>query len=295
MELHGTFTAMVTPFQANQEIDYLALKKLIQKQLDAKIEGLVPCGTTGESPTLNHTEHREVIAKTTQWAKEINPHTIIIAGTGSNSTREAIELTKSAASDGADYALVVNPYYNKPTQEGLYAHFMSIADASAIPLILYNIPGRTAVSLSIETIVRLAQHKNIVGIKEATGDLSFMAEVILNTPPDFVLLSGDDNLLLPVLAIGGRGGISVISNVFPRETGEITRNFRKGNIQEAKSGFYKLFPLMKAMFYETNPIPVKAALYILGEIENTLRLPMTALSEKYFQKIRDLIQEFQTR
>jgi 4-hydroxy-tetrahydrodipicolinate synthase len=285
MKLHGTFTAMVTPFGANEEIDYPALKKLIVKQIINKVDGLVPCGTTGESPTLTHDEHREVIAKTVEWAKELDKNITVIAGTGSNSTREAVDLTKSAASDGADYALVVNPYYNKPTQEGLYAHFIKIAEASTIPLVLYNIPGRTSVSLSIDTISRLANHDNIVAIKEATGDLGFMAEVILNTPDDFVLLSGDDNLLLPILSIGGKGVISVLSNLLPLKVGNITRYFLAGNYEEARKEYFNLLPLMKAMFIETNPIPVKAALSIVGEMENILRLPMSKLSKENHEKL----------
>lgn len=293
MKLHGTFTALVTPFQSSEEIDYPALKKLIVKQILNKVDGIVPCGTTGESPTLTHLEHREVIAKTVEWAKENDKDFTVIAGTGSNSTREAIDLTKFAASTGADYALVVNPYYNKPVQEGLYTHFMRIAEASQIPIILYNIPGRTSVSLSVETISRLAKHPNIVGIKEATGDLNFMAEVILNTPDDFVLLSGDDNLLLPVLAIGGKGVISVLSNLLPLKVGNVSRYFLGGNYAEARKEYFKLLPLMKAMFYETNPIPVKAALSIMGEIENVLRLPMTKLSNENHEKLIQLLAGFE--
>ena len=286
MKIQGTFTALVTPFTENQEVDYEALKKHISSQIFNKVEGLVPCGTTGESPTLTHDEHRKVIEKTVQWAKEINKDIIVIAGTGSNSTQEAIDLTKSAAVDGADFALVVNPYYNKPTQDGLYAHFTAIAEASGIPLVLYNIPGRTSISLSIPTIARLAQHPNIVAIKESTGDLGFMSEVILNTPDDFVLLSGDDNLVLPVLSIGGKGVISVTSNVAPLKFSNITRYFLSGNYEAAKTEYYKLLPLMKALFLETNPIPVKAALSIMGDIQNVLRLPMTPLSKDNFEKLR---------
>ncbi|MDH4262244.1 MAG: 4-hydroxy-tetrahydrodipicolinate synthase [Spirochaetia bacterium] len=289
MKLQGTFTALITPFQKNEQIDYPALKKLIVKQMLNKVEGLVPCGTTGESPTLTHEEHREVIAKTVEWAKEINKDTTIIAGTGSNSTQEAVDLTKSAAADGADYALVVNPYYNKPTQDGLYAHFMRIAESSTIPVIVYNIPGRTSVSLSIDTISRLAEHPNIAGIKESTGDLGFMAEVILNTPDDFVLLSGDDNLLLPVLSIGGKGVISVLSNLLPLKVGNVSRSFFSGNYEHARKEYYNLLPLMKAMFFETNPIPVKAALSIMSEIENVLRLPMTKLSKGNHEKLINIL------
>lgn len=289
MKLTGTFTALVTPFLKDESVDFSALKNLIGRQVAGGVEGLVPCGTTGESPTLSHDEHREVIAKTTQWAKELKKDIVIIAGTGSNSTKEAIDLTKDAGSYGVDYALVVNPYYNKPTQEGLYAHYMAVADASDIPLVLYNIPGRTSVCLTVETISKLARHGNIAGIKEATGDLNFMTDVILNTPSDFALLSGDDNLLLPILSVGGNGVISVISNVFPKQTSEITRLYMSGNVESARAGFYQLFPVMKAMFLETNPIPVKAALHIRGEIENVLRLPMTSLSEKNFELLKKIM------
>ncbi|RME88760.1 MAG: 4-hydroxy-tetrahydrodipicolinate synthase [Candidatus Hydrogenedentota bacterium] len=289
----GTFTALITPFRSSDgSVDFEALKNLIAFQIKGGVEGVVPCGTTGESPTLTHKEHREVIAKVVEWTKEIDAEKIVIAGTGSNSTSEAIELTQAAGKDGADYALVVNPYYNKPTQEGLYKHFMSIADASEIPLVLYNIPGRTAVKLERDTIVKLANHPNIVAIKEATGDLNFMTDLVAHLPKDFSLLSGDDNLLLPILSIGGRGVISVISNVFPKETSQITRLYMDGNIQEAREKFFQLFPLCKAMFIETNPIPVKYAASLTGLCENVLRLPMTPLSKDHESTLRSLIREF---
>jgi len=279
MALQGTFTALITPFKEDESIDWEALKKLIQFQIDGKVDGLVPCGTTGESPTLNHKEHREVIEFTTKEAKKINPDIKIIAGTGSNSTSEAIALTEYAASVGADYALVVNPYYNKPTQAGLIQHFTAIADKSDIPLVLYNIPGRTAIKLSVETIQTLSKHKNIVAVKEATGDLNFMTQVILATDDDFTVLSGDDNLTLPLLSVGGRGTVSVIANIFPQETSDITRKFLANDYVGAKESFLKLFPLCKAMFLETNPIPVKYAAYKRGLCADVLRLPMTTLTD----------------
>lgn len=277
--LRGTFTALITPFTADGEkVDWVALKKLVEHQIEEGVEGLVPCGTTGESPTLSHDEHAEVIAKVIEWAKAKNPKAIVIAGTGSNSTAEAVSLTRHAAAAGADAVLSVNPYYNKPVQAGLVAHFERIADASTVPVVLYNIPGRSAVGMTLETVVQLSKHKNIVGIKEATGDLGFMAQIIQATEGKFTLLSGDDNLLVPVLSIGGRGVISVISNVYPRETGAITRQYEAGNLHEAHEKFMRLLPLCKAMFLETNPIPVKYAASRKALCENSLRLPMTQLS-----------------
>ncbi|MCX7631745.1 MAG: 4-hydroxy-tetrahydrodipicolinate synthase [Turneriella sp.] len=295
LKLEGTYTALITPFTADGEkVDWQALKKIVEWQLDAGVDGLVPCGTTGESPTLSHEEHAEVIARVIEWAKAKNPKTTIIAGTGSNSTAEAIALTRHAASSGADAVLSVNPYYNKPTQAGLLAHFARIADNSRVPVILYNIPGRSAVGLSLETVAQLAQHGNIIGIKEATGDLGFMAQIIEATCNlDFTLLSGDDNLLLPVLSIGGKGVISVISNIYPKETAEIPRLFFGGKIAEAQKKFLRLLPLCKAMFIETNPIPVKFAAAAKGLCENVLRLPMTPLSPSLEGKVKETMARFE--
>ena len=294
MTLKGTYTALLTPFTTGgEEVDYVALKNLIAYQVNAGIEGLVPCGTTGESPTLDHKEHREVIARVVEWSKSIRNDIVVIAGTGSNSTREAIDLTKAAVKDGADYALLVNPYYNKPTQSGLVAHFLAIAEASTIPLVLYNIPGRTNVTLSLNTIKELSKHPNIAGIKEATGDLNFMSQVILETPEDFFVLSGDDNLTLPLLATGGRGVISVVSNIFPRSTGEITRKFFNSDFAGAKKIFQTLFPFCNEMFVETNPIPVKYAASLLGLCKNELRLPMTPISESLRSGLKSKLEEIQ--
>ena len=279
LNLRGTFTALITPFTADGEkVDWAALKKIVEHQVEEGVEGLVPCGTTGESPTLSHEEHAEVIAKVIEWAKAKRKETIVIAGTGSNSTAEAVALTRHAAAAGADAVLSVNPYYNKPVQAGLVAHFERIADASTVPVVLYNIPGRSAVGMTLDTVVQLAKHPNIIGIKEATGDLGFMAQIIQATEGKFTLLSGDDNLLLPVLSIGGKGVISVISNVYPRETGAITRQYEAGNLHESHQRFMRLLPLCKAMFLETNPIPVKYAASRKEFCHNSLRLPMTQLS-----------------
>lgn len=280
---------MITPFDKNGAIDFDALKRLVSEQA-ALVEGLVPCGTTGESPTLSHAEHRDVIAKTVEWGKAANPDSVIIAGTGSNSTAEAVELTKAAARDGADFALVVNPYYNKPGQKGLLAHFRAIADVSEIPLVLYNIPGRTGVSLSIETIVELSKHPNIAGIKEATGDLGFITQVAASTSDDFILLSGDDNLLLPILSVGGKGIISVTSNVYPGPMAEVVRKWVAGNIDEAREIFFDIFGVMSTLFLETNPIPVKYAMSVVKNTENIVRLPLTPLSQENADKVRRAIE-----
>ncbi|MCS6984499.1 MAG: 4-hydroxy-tetrahydrodipicolinate synthase [Leptospiraceae bacterium] len=293
--LTGTFTALITPFRRGGEIDFAALKKIVEIQVQAGVEGLVPCGTTGESPTLSHEEHREVMARVIEYAKSLNPQIIIIAGTGSNSTEEAIELTRAAKQYGADYSLQVNPYYNKPTQEGLYRHFMAISEAVDIPLVLYNIPGRTGVTLSLETIKRLCQNAQIAAIKEASGDLNFMTQIVLEVGSQVSLLSGDDNLLLPILSIGGRGVISVLSNLFPAETAAITRAYLKGDLAKAQQLFLALFPLAKALFVETNPIPVKYAASRLGLCENALRLPLVPLSEIHEKTLDEALEAAKQR
>ena len=289
MSLKGAFTALITPFNPDGSIDWDSLEQIVKRQVDAGIDGLVPCGTTGESPTLNHQEHSQVIAQVTEWAKKLNSKTLIIAGTGSNSTQEAINLTKEAAKEGADYALLVNPYYNKPTQNGLYRHFKTIADESSIPIILYNIPGRTAICLELETIKSLSKHKRISAIKEATGDLNLMTEILLETDHDFSLLSGDDNLLLPILSLGGKGIISVCSNVYPAKIASITNRYLAGDIQEARELFLEIFPFCRAMFYETNPIPIKFAMSEMKYCQNILRLPLTSLSGGYQRMVRKLL------
>lgn len=293
--LSGVFTALITPFtEDGSSVDYEALKRIIHFQLENGISGLVPCGTTGESPTLSHDEHEKVVQKTVLWAKECNKNAIVIAGTGSNNTKEAIELTKMAYQDGADYAMVVNPYYNKPPQQGLIEHFTKIAEASKIPIVLYNIPGRSSVSLDLKTIQLLAKHPNICAIKEATGDLNFMSQVIHATENNFPLLSGDDNLTLPVLSIGGSGLISVLSNVYPLQVSKMVSYFLKdANLQKTKELHYKMLPLFKAMFCETNPLPIKYAAYKKGMCYYSFRLPLTQLQKQNQDFVDKAMQDFE--
>ncbi len=268
---------MVTPF-ANGKIDYDAVKKIIEMQIKAGVDGIVPMGTTGESPTVSFEEHKEFIKEVVSM---VNGRVKIIAGTGSNSTEEAICLSQSAENNGVDALLLVNPYYNKPTQKGLVAHFETIARAVSIPIVLYNIPGRTGVNFLPESVFELINRvPNIVAIKEATGDIAQMMRVIELCGEKLTLLSGDDNLLLPVLGIGGKGVISVLSNLIPADIKKIITSFNEGNINECRSLFYKLLPLCRAMFLETNPIPVKAGMELLGYCSSELRLPMTEISEQ---------------
>jgi 4-hydroxy-tetrahydrodipicolinate synthase len=271
----GVYTAIITPF-SNGRIDYDSYFKILEAQIQAGVSGVVPCGTTGESPTLDHSEHSELIQKT---VKHANKRIQVIAGTGSNSTKEAVELTEKACEDGVDGVLSVNPYYNKPTQDGLTKHFLEIANHSSVGIMLYNIPGRTGVTLSIETVQKLSDHKRIVSIKEATGDLGFMARMKAVLPEHFSMLSGDDNLTIPLLSIGGAGVVSVVSNLFPASVVKMVQLWKQGSLEESRKLYFKLMPVFHSAFMETNPIPVKAAMSWLGYCKNELRLPMTSLSE----------------
>lgn len=284
----GVFTAIVTPFK-NDQIDYDSYQKLIEYQIQRGVDGIVPCGTTGESPTLGYEEHEELIQKTVEI---VNKRVLVIAGTGSNSTREALELTESACKDGVDAILSVNPYYNRPTQEGLYQHFWTIAEHSSVSVMLYNIPSRTGGNVLPETVQRLAKHPKITAIKEASGDLAQMTK-ILTLCNKIQLLSGDDAILLPVLSIGGTGIVSVVSNLFPKTIKEIVTNFQMGKLEKARELFYKFFPLFQLSFQETNPIPIKMALEWVGLCSSEVRLPLTKLSntensEKYKKLIFEL-------
>lgn len=284
----GSMVAIVTPFK-NDKVDEKAFKKLIDFQIKNKTSAIVPCGTTGESATLSFDEHQRVVDVAIEAARKRVP---VIAGTGSNSTKEAIRLTKHAEKAGADGALLIAPYYNRPTQEGLYQHFKAIAEDVNIPLILYNIPSRTGVNMLPETVARLAEMKNIVGIKEASGSLTQMSDVISLCDEDFDLISGDDNLLLPILAIGGKGIISVVANVAPLDVANLIEKFEKGNMKEAKRLHYMLSPLVSAMFYETNPIPVKAALYMMGMTTDEIRLPLCKMSEGNRKKLESVMKKY---
>ena len=289
--LEGTYTALITPFSLSGDtVDYDAFQKIIQFQIKNNIEGVVPCGTTGESPTISFEEHKKIVEKVTEWTKQKSSSTVVVAGTGSNSTREAIELSRSAESSGADYVLSVNPYYNKPNQEGLIKHFSSIADSINIPVILYNIPSRTNVQVSIDSMDKLAEHPNIVGVKEATGDMNFIANIIYRTQDkNFTILSGDDNVILPILSIGGRGVISVASNIYPKAVGDISRMYLKGEIDKAKNTFLKMLDFFSILFVETNPMPVKYIASLKLLCHNTLRLPLLSLSVKNQEKIKKVI------
>ena len=285
----GSITAIVTPFK-NNKIDEKTFCNLIEFQIKNGSTGIVPCGTTGESATLNFEEHDRVIELAVEYAKK---RIQVIAGTGSNSTDEAIMLTKHAEIVGADASLQVSPYYNRPTQKGLYEHFKAIADSVSIPIILYNIASRTGVNIEPETIARLAQDcKNITAVKEASGSLDQMSRIKSICPASFELLSGDDSLTLPVLSIGGTGIISVVSNIIPKDVADLVSAFEAGNIKKAKELHYKLLPLIKAVFIETNPIPVKTAMGLMGLCEPDLRLPMCSMSPDNLEKLKKALKEY---
>jgi len=285
----GSIVALVTPFKKNK-IDEKTLKDLVEFHIKNNTSGIVPVGTTGESATLDYEEHDKVIELVVKYANKRIP---VIAGTGSNSTAEAIMLTKHAKKVGADASLQVSPYYNKPTQKGLYEHFRTIAESVDIPIILYNIASRTAVNIEPETISKLAKDcKNIIGIKEASGSLEQMARIKLLCPKDFILLSGDDALTLPVLSIGGVGVISVVANIIPKDVARLLEEFEKGNLNKAQEIFYKMFPLIKAMFLETNPIPVKTAMSLLGLCSSEMRLPLTSMSEENLEKLKKALKDY---
>jgi len=282
----GSIVAMVTPFR-NGEVDELKVRELVDFHVTHGTDAIVPCGTTGESPTLSHDEHKRVVELVVEAARG---RVTVIAGTGSNSTAEAIDLTSHAKKAGANGALVVNPYYNKPTQEGLYRHFRAVAEAVEIPILVYNIASRTAVNVETDTLARLAKDcPNIVGVKEASGSLDQMTQVILACGSDFCVLSGDDNLTLPLMSVGGRGVISVVANLVPRETAELTHAALAGDWKLARELHLKLFPLSRAMFIETNPIPVKEAMAMMGMIAPEFRLPMCPMTEPNRQRLKAVL------
>lgn len=287
--IHGSLVAIVTPFK-NSRIDEDAFKKLIDFQIDNGTHGIVPCGTTGESPTLSHEEHEYVIELTVKAVKKRVP---VVAGTGSNSTKEAIRLTRFAEQIGADAALLVVPYYNKPTQEGLYLHFKQIASQVSIPIILYNIPGRSGVNMNPETIFRLARDcKNIIGVKEASGSLVQASKILSLCGMDFLLYSGEDALNFPLLAIGARGFITVTANVAPRDVADLYEHFARGDFEKARELHYKLLPLNEALFLETNPIPVKAALSMMDKITYEYRYPLCQMSDNNYSELRKALTDY---
>ena len=285
--LEGIHTAIITPFRGGQVVEE-ALRNLVERQIDAGIDGLVPCGSTGESATLSHLEHRRVVEIVIETAARRVP---VIAGAGSNSTREAIEFTMHAKEAGAQAALLLSPYYNKPTQEGIYAHYAAVAHETRLPIVVYNIPGRTASNISAETVGRLARIENIIGIKEASGDLDQMAHIIAKSPADFAVVSGDDSLTLPLLALGGKGVISTSANVAPKQMCELVRRFAAGDLPGAQEIHYRLLPLFDALFCETNPIPLKAAIATLGWCADEIRLPLTRISDVHLEHLKVVLKD----
>ena len=285
----GSIVAIVTPFK-NGKVDENKLRELIEFQIKNGTSGIVPCGTTGESATLSFEEHDKVIEITIEQVKK---RVLVIAGTGSNSTEEAIMLTKHAAKAGADASLQVSPYYNRPTQRGLYEHFKAIADSVEFPIMLYNIASRTGVNIEPETIARLSTDcKNMIAVKEASGSLDQMSRIRQLCPKNFTLLSGDDSLTLPVLSIGGTGIVSVVANIVPKDVADLVNEFEKGNIERAREIHFKLLPLIKAIFIETNPIPVKTAMGLLGMCEPDLRLPMCPMSNENLERLKKALREY---
>jgi 4-hydroxy-tetrahydrodipicolinate synthase len=281
----GSIVAIVTPFK-NNKLDEKALTDLIEWHISEGTNAIVPCGTTGESATLEYDEHYRVIELTVQVVKGRVP---VIAGTGANSTSETVMMTEKARSIGADGALLVVPYYNKPTQEGLYRHYRTVAESVDIPIVLYNVPGRTALNMLPRTVERLADLKNVVAIKEATGDMAQVSEIIDLCGDRITVLSGDDFTTFPLIVLGGKGTISVSANVAPADLSAMCKAANEGNIEEARRLHYKLEPLNKGMFIETNPISVKTALSLMGKIEEEMRLPLCAMAEANREKLKNIL------
>ena len=288
LDIRGCGTALVTPFSENGTLDVDALRGLVEFQLSEGIDFLVPCGTTGEAPTLEHEEYMGVVRVVVQEAKGKVP---VVAGAGGNNTRKICSLVQDLQALGVQGVLSVAPYYNKPTQEGLYQHFKTIADSTDLPVILYNVPSRTSSNILPETVARLAEISNIVGIKEASGSITQQMEVLRVVPPNFRVLSGDDAFTFPLMALGGAGVISVISNEVPRQVTNLTHLLLEGKYDEARKLNAKLLPLMQANFIETNPIPVKAAMAMMGKIKEVYRLPMCAMKPENRAKLEKVLAE----
>jgi 4-hydroxy-tetrahydrodipicolinate synthase len=284
----GVYTALVTPFQDDGSVDEASLRKLVDFQIEGGVAGLVPMGTTGESPTLSHEEHIEIVKIVLEQTANRVP---VIAGAGSNSTAEAIDLSRRSKESGVAATLQVSPYYNKPTQQGLFEHFTKIADEVDLPIIVYNIPGRCGVNIANDTMLRLAEHKNIVGVKEATGNLPQAMEFISRKPKDFVVLSGDDNMTFPLVMLGGNGVISVASNLLPKEMSDFIGQALEGNLEEARRRHFDLLPLFKGLFVETNPIPVKAAMSMKGLVKEVYRLPMCPMQKTNREGLKSLLKD----
>ena len=286
--LSGSMVALITPMK-NNSVDEDTLRELVRRQEKAGTDVLVPCGTTGESATLTYEEHENVIEIVVDEAEEWD----VMPGTGSNSTHEAIRLTEHARSVGCENALVITPYYNKPPQHGMIEHFEEVANSVEIDIVLYNVPSRTGINLEAETVAHLAEHPYIVGVKEASGDMTQIAEICRTTPDNFAVLSGDDAMTLPLLSVGGAGVISVVANLVPAEMNELVTAWQKGQPARAREQHQKLLPLMQAMFWETNPIPVKAGAAMLDLCEPEIRSPMAELSEEYREPLADILTDLE--
>ncbi len=284
----GAFTAIVTPFK-NGQFDEAAYRELIEFQVKGGIHGIVPCGTTGESPTLSHAEHKRVVETCIDQVKK---RVMVIAGSGSNNTAEAVELTQHAQQAGADAALMITPYYNKPTQEGLFQHYKTVASQTKIPIVVYNVPGRTSLNLLPETMARLAGIPHIVGLKDATGDLKQGCKTLELCGDKITVLSGDDFTTLPLLCVGGKGVISVVSNAAPADMAGMCNAFFAGDLAQARALHYKMWPLTEAMFFETNPVPVKTALKLMGKITGEVRQPLCPMSGANEDKLRQVMQKY---
>lgn len=285
MTFTGSIVAIITPFK-NGKVDERGLRDLIEWQISNGTDGVVPCGTSGESATLTHDEHHRVVQITVEQVRHRVP---VIAGSGSNSTEEAIALTRHAKDTGADGALLISPYYNKPTQEGLYLHHRAIAEAVDLPQVLYNIPGRTAVNMTPHTVARLSKIRNIVGIKEGAGSLQQVCDIVHLCDERFTVLSGDDALTLPMLAVGAKGVVTVTANVAPADMAALIDAWNAGDVGKARQLHYKLYPLFQALFLETNPIPVKHAVALMGKAAAELRLPLCAMSQENLEKLTQVM------
>jgi 4-hydroxy-tetrahydrodipicolinate synthase len=287
-KLQGTGTALITPFKDNGAVDEHALRELVDWQIKNKVEFLVPCGSTGESATMTRGERRRVIQIVYEQA---DGRIRVVPGTGTNSTADSILMTKDAKQIGIDTVLLVGPYYNKPTQEGFYQHFTKIAEECDVKVVLYNVPGRTASNILPETTLRLAEKKNMVAIKEASNNMEQIMQIIKHKPKNFSVLSGEDSFTLPIVASGGDGVISVVSNETPRVFGDMVRAALKGDMQKAMSLHYKLFDLMRINFIESNPIPVKTALAMMKKIDENFRLPLTRMSKENKEKLKKVLKK----
>jgi len=284
----GSMVALVTPFKEGK-IDWQSLDALVDFHIKNGTNGIVPCGTTGESATLDHREHHEVVQRV---IKAVNKRVPVIAGTGSNSTGEAVELTRGAEKAGADGALLISPYYNRPTQEGIYQHYKKVAESVGIPIIVYNIPARTGSKIEPETLARLSEIKNVAGVKEATGSVEQAIDVIRLCGDDLAVYSGEDSLTFSLMALGGKGVISTVANIVPKEMSQLTDACLKGNWESGRKLQLKLIPLIRSVFLETNPIPIKTALSLMSKCTGELRLPLTPMSEGNLKKLKQTMTEF---